>query len=166
VSASFDTAKKLEIARALDDFGVEYIEVTSPAASEQSRVDCEAICRLGLRAKILTHIRCHLDDAKLAVETGVDGINIVIGMSSILRRYSHGKSINDIHQAAGEVIEFVKKHGLEVRFSCEDSFRSTLPDLLSMYALADKIGVNRVGIADTVSPQTFKLIREGRDGGP
>ncbi len=41
-------------AKALDEFGVDYIELTSPAASEQSRRDCEAICKLGLKAKILT----------------------------------------------------------------------------------------------------------------
>ena len=34
-------------------------------------IDCEAICKLGLKAKILTHIRCHMDDARIAVETGV-----------------------------------------------------------------------------------------------
>ena len=30
------------------------IELTSPAASEQSRADCEAICKLGLKAKVGT----------------------------------------------------------------------------------------------------------------
>lgn len=28
------------------------IELTSPCASEQSRADCEAICKLGLKAKV------------------------------------------------------------------------------------------------------------------
>lgn len=69
-NAFFDRKTKIAIAKALDAFGVEYIELTSPAASEQSRADCEAICKLGLHAKILTHIRCHMDDAKIAVETG------------------------------------------------------------------------------------------------
>lgn len=36
---------------ALDAFGVDYIELTSPAASEQSRKDCEAICKLGLKVR-------------------------------------------------------------------------------------------------------------------
>ena len=36
---------------ALDEFGVDYIELTSPAASEQSRQDCEAICKLGLKVR-------------------------------------------------------------------------------------------------------------------
>jgi isopropylmalate/homocitrate/citramalate synthase len=38
---------------ALDAFGVDYIELTSPAASEQSRKDCEAICKLGLKVRFL-----------------------------------------------------------------------------------------------------------------
>lgn len=69
-NAFFDTEKKIEIAKALDEFGVEYIELTSPAASEQSRSDIEAIVKLGLKAKILTHVRCHMDDARMAIETG------------------------------------------------------------------------------------------------
>lgn len=36
---------------ALDNFGVDYIELTSPAASEQSYEDCKAICQLGLKVR-------------------------------------------------------------------------------------------------------------------
>lgn len=50
-NAFFDTETKIKIAKALDDFGVDYIELTSPAASEQSRRDCEAICKLGLKVR-------------------------------------------------------------------------------------------------------------------
>ncbi|MCJ1280786.1 Saccharopine dehydrogenase [Xylographa opegraphella] len=162
-NAYFSTEKKIEIARALDDFGVDYIELTNPLASEQSRLDCEAICKLGLKAKILTHIRCHMDDARIAVETGVDGVDVVIGTSSYLREHSHGKDMTYIKNTAIEVINFVKSKNIEVRFSTEDSFRSDLVDLLTIYSAVDKVGVNRVGIADTVgcaSPrQVYDLIR-------
>lgn len=162
-NAFFDTKTKIAIAKALDAFGVEYLELTSPAASEQSRKDCEAICKLGLKAKILTHIRCHMDDARIAVETGVDGVDVVIGTSSFLREFSHGKDMAYITKTAIEVIEFVKSKGIEVRFSTEDSFRSDLVDLLSIYQTVDKIGVNRVGIADTVGcanpRQVYELVR-------
>ncbi|KAF7506438.1 hypothetical protein GJ744_011792 [Endocarpon pusillum] len=67
-TAYFDTAQKLKTAQALEEFGVEYIEVTSPAASDQSKADCEAICKLGLKAKILCHIRCNMEDARIAVQ--------------------------------------------------------------------------------------------------
>jgi len=162
-NAFFDTATKIKIAKALDDFGVDYIELTSPAASEQSRLDCEEICKLGLKAKILTHVRCNMNDAKLAVATGVDGVDVVIGTSSHLMEHSHGKDITYIKNTAIEVIEYVKSQGKEIRFSSEDSFRSDLVDLLTIYSAVDKVGVHRVGIADTVGcatpRQVYDLVR-------
>ncbi|KAL9073603.1 MAG: hypothetical protein Q9161_002845 [Pseudevernia consocians] len=162
-NAFFDTETKVKIAKALDAFGVEYIELTSPASSEQSRKDCEIICNLGLKAKILTHVRCHMDDARVAVETGVDGLDIVIGTSPQLMQHSHGKSMDYIRDTALEVIQFVKSKGLECRFSSEDSFRSDLVDLLNIYSIVSKAGVGRVGIADTIgcaSPrQVYDLVR-------
>lgn len=109
-----------------------------------------AISKLGLKSKILTHTRCHMDDARIAVECGCDGIDVVFGTSSYLRKFSHGKDIEQIIEAARETIEFIKSKGLEVRFSSEDSFRSNLDDLIRIYREVDKLGVHRVGIADTV----------------
>ncbi|PFH55900.1 hypothetical protein XA68_17432 [Ophiocordyceps unilateralis] len=162
-NAFFTTETKIKIATALSDFGVEYIELTSPAASEQSRLDCEAIAKLGLKAKILTHTRCTLEDAKLACDCGVHGVDVVIGTSSFLRDHSHGKDMVAITKQALEVIEYIKSRGCEVRFSSEDSFRSDLVDLLQLYRAVDKAGVNRVGVADTVGcatpRQVYDLVR-------
>jgi len=154
VGANFSPAQKVEIARALDAFGVEYLELTSPAASPQSLEDCRTIAGLGLRAKVLTHVRCTLEDARLAAETGVDGIDVLIGTSSVLREFSHGKDIPAIIRMAREVVSYIKDRGLEVRFSTEDSFRSDLRDILTVYEAVDEVGVNRVGIADTVGMAT------------
>ncbi|NLX35217.1 MAG: homocitrate synthase [Chloroflexi bacterium] len=154
VGANFGTEQKVAIARALDEFGVEYIEVTSPAASPQSYEDCRAIASLGLKAKVLTHTRCTIDDARLAMETGVDGIDVLIGTSSVLRQFSHGKDIPRIIEMAREVVSFLLGHGFEVRFSTEDSFRSNIEDIIPIYQAVDELGINRVGIADTVGVAT------------
>ena len=102
-------------------------------------------------------------DAKLAVETGVDGVDVVIGTSSFLREHSHGKDMAYIEKTAIEVIEFVKSKGLEIRFSSEDSFRSDIVDLLSLYRAVNRVGVHRVGVADTVGcatpRQVYDLVR-------
>ncbi len=153
-TAHFTTEEKVRIAEALDAFGVEYIEVTSPVASPQSNEDCKTIAALPLRAKVLTHVRCHMDDARVAVETCVDGIDILFGTSSYLREFSHGKSVDEIIAQAREVITFIKDHGKEVRFSSEDSFRSTEGDLLRVYKAVAAMGADRVGIADTVGIAT------------
>ena len=85
-TAFFTLEQNIEIAKALDDSGVEnvrllicvmgihpfakmselantrkQIELTFPAASEQSRADCEAICKLKLKAKVkVACITAHL----------------------------------------------------------------------------------------------------------
>ncbi|MGB3695652.1 MAG: homocitrate synthase [Spirulinaceae cyanobacterium] len=157
VGANFSLRDKIEIAIALDRFGVEYIELTSPYASPQSRQSCQYITKLGLKAKVLTHIRCHLEDAKVALDTEVDGVNLFVGTSYLLRQFSHGKTIQDIIGIATEVINFIHKQSpqTEIRFSTEDSFRSSINDLLKVYLTLDKLGiVKRFGIADTVGVAT------------
>lgn len=167
VGANFSTEQKVQIARALDAFGVEYIEVTSPVASPQSYQDCKTIAGLGLKAKVLTHVRCMLSDVEAAITTGVDGVDLLIGTSSMLRQFSHGMDIPAIVERAREVVTHVLDRGFEVRFSTEDSFRSNLDDILTIYEAVADLGVNRVGIADTVGVatplQVYDLVRRVRE---
>jgi len=166
VGANFTTEQKVQIAQALDKFGVEYLELTSPVASPQSYADCKTIAGLGLQARILTHIRCNLEDAKAAAATGVDGIDVVVGTSSLLRTFSHGKDIPWIIETGRSVISFIQDKGLEARFSTEDSFRSEREDIFRIYEAMDGLGIDRVGIADTVGVATpidvYRLIKELR----
>ncbi len=153
VGAHFTTEQKIRIAEALDDFGVEYIELTSPLASPKSYEDCKTIANLGLKCKVLTHIRCHKEDAKRALDTDIDGIDTVIGTSSMLRTFSHGKNIDQIIDLAHDVLSFIRAQAphVELRFSTEDSMRSEEADLFRVYLAVDRFGlVDRVGIADTV----------------
>jgi homocitrate synthase len=156
VGANFTTDDKLRIADALDEFGVEYIELTSPLASPQSFEDACTLAKRGLKAKILTHVRCHLDDAKKALETGVQGIDLVIGTSSFLREFSHGMAMSQVIDRAVEVLSWIRAQApnIELRFSTEDSFRSEESDLFRVYLAVDQVGVDRFGIADTVGVAT------------
>lgn len=152
-TATFSTAQKIEIAGLLDEFGVEMIEMTSPSASPQSEADIRAVVRQNLKARILTHIRCNKDDALRALDTGVQGLDVVIGTSPQLIQHSHGKSIRQIIDLAEEVMRFIRSQAPDIilRFSTEDTFRSSESDLLRVYlAIADLGLVNRLGVADTV----------------
>jgi homocitrate synthase len=164
--ANFRTQDKLEIARALDSFGVDYIELTSPAASPQSQRDLTTVVKLGLGAKVITHCRCVVDDVKAAIDTGVRGIGLLFATSRILRESSHGKSIQQIIDAMAPPIRLALEAGLETRFSAEDAFRTAEGDLLQVYKAAEALGVHRVGLADTVGiatpRQVFAAVREVR----
>jgi homocitrate synthase len=157
-TARFSSAQRLAIAEALDAFGVEYIELTSPAASPQSARDLETIARRGLRARILTHVRCHPHDARLAVESGAQGVNLLFATSEPLRRASHGRPIEAILEAAEQVISELRRHPVEIRFSCEDTFRTDPAVLARVYAAVAAMGVQRVGLADTVGIATPRQV--------
>jgi homocitrate synthase len=162
-TATFSTAQKIEIAGLLDDFGVEMIEMTSPCASPQSDADIRAIVGLGLNAHILTHVRCAREDALRALDTGVAGIDIVIGTSPQLMEHSHGKSIRQIIDLAAEVLSFVREQAPDIilRFSTEDTFRSRESDLLRVYlGVADMGLVDRLGVADTVGIATPQQVHD------
>lgn len=163
---NFRTEDKVAIARSLDAFGVEYVELTSPAASPQSQRDAERIVKLGLKARVITHARCVVDDVRAAIDAGVQGIGLLFATSRILREASHGRSIQQIIDAMGPPIELALSAGLETRFSAEDAFRSEEADLMAVYRAAERMGVHRVGAADTVGiatpRQVFALFREIR----
>lgn len=156
-NANFTPAQKMKIAEKLDEFGVEMLELTSPVASPQSEADVRRIVGMKLKARILTHIRCNREDALRALDTGVDGLDIVIGTSAALRKHSHGKTIDEIIDLAREVLTFVRRQAPHIilRFSTEDSFRSSEADLLRVYLAVAELGVlNRLGVADTVGIAT------------
>jgi homocitrate synthase len=156
-TAHFTTAQKLELAHMLDEFGVEIIEMTSPVASPQSEADIRSLTGAGLKARIVTHIRCNREDAARALDTGVHGLDIVIGTSPQLIQHSHGKSIRQIIDLMEDVTSWVRAQAPNVvlRFSTEDTFRSREADLLRIYLAVAAIGtVNRLGVADTVGVAT------------
>jgi hypothetical protein len=140
--------------------------MTPESQSKQVIYSCYPAISHKTKKNTHTHRRAEIDLHFILFITGlkgVDGVDVVIGTSSFLRKYSHGKDMTYILKTAVEVIEFVKSKGIEVRFSSEDSFRSDLVDLLSIYRAVDKVGVNRVGIADTVGcanpRQVYDLVR-------
>ena len=86
VGADFSSDDKVEIAYALSYFGAEYIEITSP----RSLTDCAHNSNLGLKSEVLIHIRCHMKDAQIALDTGIytpdlRGTTTTADMSAALR---------------------------------------------------------------------------------
>ena len=143
------------------------MELSTPVASPQSADAIRMIADMPRNFRLLTHIRANMEDAKMAVECGVDGVDVYIGTSTYMRQYSHGKSLEQVIEAGQRVIEYLKGHGMETRFSTEDTFRSNFADVMTVYRAMDLAGVNRVGVADTVGVadplRTYNLISNLRD---
>ena len=173
INGNFSIDQKINIIKLLNDFGVEYAELSNPISNQKSFEDSKSIVKYvnnnNLKIKILTHIRCCMSDAKFAIETNCNGIDILFGTSSVHREFSHGKDIDYIIESAKKVIEYIQQQSIIlnkkilIRFSSEDSFRSELEDLKKVYNNVCEFGVNRIGIADTVGSadpfQVYELIR-------
>lgn len=163
----FTIEDKREIAQLLDAFGVEYMELSTPVASPQSADAIRTLADMPRNFRLLTHIRANMEDAKMAVDCGVDGVDVYIGTSTYMRQYSHGKSLEQVIEVGQNVVEYLNSQGMETRFSTEDTFRSNFADVMTVYRAMDLAGVNRVGVADTVGVadplRTYNLISNLRD---
>src|SRR5947209_1449229 len=131
--AFFSLEQRLTIARLLNAVGVSFIEVSSPIVSSETRHAVQALCELGLRARIIAHVRCVEADVQAALDTPVFGLNLFYGTSTQLRTFSHGRGVGQIVADAVPLIRRIRALGRYVRFSAEDAFRSDLVDLLTIF---------------------------------
>jgi isopropylmalate/homocitrate/citramalate synthase len=70
----FTSDEKIRIAEALAEAGVHRIEAGLPAVSKDDEKAVRAIASRGLPSEIYAFSRCMIDDAKRAVDCGVDGV--------------------------------------------------------------------------------------------
>ncbi len=152
--ARFTSDERLTLARMLDAFGVDVIELPSPRLSPQTADDVAAIAHLGLRARVVAHVRCVAQDVEAALATGVDGVHLFYGASAYLRAYSHGRSLESIALAAAEQVAYIRARGRYVRFSAEDAFRTPADDLIPIFDAVVAAGADRIGLPDTVGAAT------------
>ena len=160
IRAHFTTEQRLLLARELDAFGVDILEVPSPLVSPQTAADVRAIAAMGLRARVVAHVRCAPDDITAALATGVSGVNLYFGASQQLRDHSHHRSLDAIISAAVQGVRRVVDAGLYVRFSAEDAFRTEISDLVPLFDAVVAAGVQRIGLPDTVGIATPWLVME------
>lgn len=156
--AFFSHEQRLMIARLLDAVGVGFIEVPSPVVSPEMQRTIMALCGLGLRARVVAHVRCAGGDVQAALETPVYGLNLFYGTSTQLRASSHSRRIDQIVADAVPLIRRVRAAGRYARFSAEDAFRSDLVDLLTVFDAVVEAGVQRIGLPDTVGIATPRQV--------
>jgi len=120
------TADKLQIARVLDDLGVDTIEAGFPANSEGEFDAVRAIAEAGLRAKVCTLNRCVQSDIDVSIRADVDEIHVFLATSDIHLRHKLKMTRDEVLDRAAWAIDYAKAHGFVVEFSSEDATRTDL----------------------------------------
>ncbi|MCI4626901.1 MAG: hypothetical protein L3V56_13225 [Candidatus Magnetoovum sp. WYHC-5] len=161
---SFSLEQKIEIARLLDEFGVDYIEAGHPAVSTEMRNTVTTISSLGLRAEIVAHARAKIEDIKAAIECKVPWVGIFIGINEVSLKYKYNLQKSQVYELIRISINYAKDNGLKVRLTIEDATRTETAEIIELCQFVDGLGVDRISIADTVGvavPSMFyNLIRQ------
>ena len=162
--ASLDISQKLKVAGQLDVLGVDSIEAGFPASS---REEFEAVRLIadGVKRPIISALsRCHKDDVKIAARALEKArhwsISMFLGTSPMLRRYSLGKSKEDIIAILKEAIGFARTFTDNVAFGAEDATRTEPGFLYKVYEEAIDAGARAIGFPDTVGWLVPEQVKE------
>ena len=146
---SFDRAAKLAIARALDQAGIDELEVGIPAMGPEVREDIRRIAGLGLRCRLSVWCRAREDDLEAAARCNVDGVHFSFPVSTI-HLSALGKSSDWVLSRMDSLVQSAKARFDRVTVGAQDATRADKSFLIEFAARAHAAGVHRLRIADTV----------------
>ena len=155
---AFRADEKVQIAKLLDELGVDRIEVALPAVSEEDKLATKGVVALRPNAKVFVLCRGMASDVELALECGVDGIilELPVGIPRLKYQFSHWTE-DDVVEKAAHWAKFAKSKGLEVVLFPMDCTRSR-PEfftrvLTEVGALPEVDGVSLVDTSGSLTPQ-------------
>ncbi len=154
--------EKIQIAQLMDEIGIHIIDAGFPAVAESERKVVKALAKEGFsKSRLLASARTVRGDIEACIDCDVDEVATFIAASDLHIKYKLKMSRNEVIERAVDSIEFAKEHGVTVNFVTEDSTRSDLDYLTSLYQAAEEAGADRVVISDTVGfarPAVIKYI--------
>lgn len=151
---SFSIDEKKEIARQLDEFGIDIIELGHPVVSGDIEEACRIIAGDGLKAETMAHSRALKEDIDIASEVGVDWVGIFLGTSQLSLEHKLHIDRTGALEKIRESVSYAKDRNLKVRFTPEDATRTDPEYLEQAIVTATEAGADRISIADTVGTAT------------
>jgi 2-isopropylmalate synthase len=151
---SFTKEQKLEIAQLLDVFGVDVIEVGHPVVSPDIMAAAKLLVRQKFKAKMLAHCRAQIADIDAALACGVDMVGIFFSVTDKSLEQRFRRSEAEATALIVKAVEYAKQHGLQVRYTPEDTVRSDFAKVVRVSNAAIAAGADRISVADTAGIMT------------
>lgn len=152
---------KLEIAKQLDELGVDTIEAGFAIVSEGERKAIRSIVNEGLKAEVCSLARANRKDVDAAISCGIRCIHTFIATSDVHLKYKLKMDREEVLRRAVEAVEYAKSYGVTVEFSAEDATRSDFSYLKKVFKAVEEAGVDRIDVPDTVgiaTPERMKIL--------
>jgi isopropylmalate/homocitrate/citramalate synthase len=149
VGVVLDPREKLEIARLLDDAGVDRIEAGFPRVSEDDAEAVRLISNAGLRAEVWGFSRAVPADLEALIDLGVS-YSVIESPISDLKLDALGVSRETMLDRIASAVRFATDHGIYVAFFGVDSTRADLEFFRRAYETAAEAGAREVAVVDTL----------------
>ncbi len=163
----FSNEEKIQIARYLDQIGIDQLEVGIPVMGGAEKESITEIVRMGLKASIMAWNRAVISDIKESLDCGVDAVAISISTSDIHIEHKLQTTREDVLMRMADAVKFAKDNNLYVSVNAEDASRSNMEYLTEFALTAKHAGANRLRFCDTVGTltplTTFRFIKTLRD---
>lgn len=150
----FSMSDKVEIARALEAFGVHTIEAGFPASSPGDHASVRAVAEAVRACEVAALCRCREADIDAAAEAlrhaVAPVIHLVLGVSDIHLERKVRMTRADALDTIARATRYARDRSAAVEFSFEDATRAEAAYLRQCVVAAVEAGASRVNIADTV----------------
>ena len=114
----------------------------------------ELISKAGLEAEICSATRSVVKDIDVAIDAGVDSVNIIIPVSELHVKRKFNKEQSWILGVTDTVVQHAKDRGVLAEICLEDGSRTDIDFLKDVIQHAIDLGVDRVTPCDTVGTLT------------
>jgi 2-isopropylmalate synthase len=160
---SMNVQEKLQVARILDELGVDIIEAGFPAASDGDFESVRKVGELGLDSTIAGLARARQGDIE-AVARSLDNcphkrLHTFIATSPIHREHKLKMGKQEIIDAMVAAVEFGKQWFDDIEVSAEDACRTELDYLVEFFQAAVDAGARILNVPDTVGYTTPREAR-------
>ena len=149
VGVVLDPEQKFEIARLLDDLGIDRIEAGFPRVSQDDWDAVKLISDAGLRAEIWGFSRAVPADLEALVELGVRA-SVIESPISDLKLDAIGVSRERMLERITAAMRFAAEHGIHAAFFGVDSTRAAPDFYEQVYTAAVDAGAKEVAVVDTL----------------
>jgi isopropylmalate/homocitrate/citramalate synthase len=157
---------KLDLARGLDELGIERIEAGFPRVSDDDWRAVELIAGAGLSAEVWGFSRAVPADVEALVQLGVQA-SVIESPISDLKLEALGVPREKMLQRITDAIAHAAEHGIRVAFFGVDSTRAAPDYYAEVYRTAVEAGAREVVVVDTLgiaTPEAAEfLVRQTRE---
>lgn len=147
---SFSPEEKLAVAVALDEAGVDQVEVGVPASGSAEARAAELVLAAGLRARVSTWNRCRREDVEASLACGARLLHVCLPVSDrhLARKlgWDRARALRELERVLGHA----RARGAEVTVGLEDASRADAGFVLAAARHAVALGALRVRLSDTV----------------